>query len=145
MEKQCSHCLESKPVSQFAKRARASDGLQSWCKACTGQCAKKYYRTSAARREAVTLRNQTTIAENRRRVWEILKASHCVDCGEGETILLEFDHIDPTQKKYTVSQMWRNRCSWETVSAEIAKCQVRCANCHRRRTAKQCGYYKGLK
>jgi hypothetical protein len=38
--------------------------------------------------------------------------------------------------------MWRRRRSWKTVELEIAKCEVRCANCHARKTARELGNYK---
>lgn len=37
--------------------------------------------------------------------------------------------------------MVRDRCSWEKVKTEIAKCEIRCANCHAVKTAKQFGWY----
>lgn len=53
----------------------------------------------------------------------------CVDCGyNAHPEALEFDHSDPTSKAFNVSTNWSRR--WEDVLAEIAKCEVRCANCH---------------
>ena len=46
---------------------------------------------------------------------------------------MDFDHRDGRTKRYTVGAMATR--SWRTVAAEIAKCDVRCANCHVRRTA----------
>lgn len=51
----------------------------------------------------------------------------CVDCGS--TDRLELDHRDPSMKKTSV--IW----SWAEVrrQEEIAKCDVRCYDCHRER------------
>jgi cytochrome c551/c552 len=43
-----------------------------------------------------------------------------------------------------VSRLVHTAVSWELVAAEIAKCEVRCANCHRRRTAAVGGYYRAI-
>jgi L-lysine 2,3-aminomutase len=54
---------------------------------------------------------------------------------------LEFDHINQETKMSCISEMIRDQRPWRVILKEIAKCEVRCANCHRRRTAKQRGYY----
>lgn len=64
----------------------------------------------------------------------------CMDCGEADPIVLEFDHKADSIKVESVTQMVMNNASWERITAEIEKCEVRCANCHRRRTAAQFGY-----
>lgn len=53
----------------------------------------------------------------------------CCDCGYNDNPhALEFDHLDPSQKSRTVASMMN--FSWERIKEEIAKCVVRCANCH---------------
>lgn len=65
-------------------------------------------------------------------------ASHpCVDCGEDDPIVLEFDHRDRSTKSRNVSELIQWGSSRKKLDAEIAKCDVVCANCHRRRTHKQ--------
>ncbi|HEV2249988.1 MAG TPA: hypothetical protein VGT60_05735 [Candidatus Limnocylindria bacterium] len=49
-------------------------------------------------------------------------------------IVLEFDHRDPRNKLGNVGTMMLSR-RWQRVRAEIEKCDVRCVNCHRRKTA----------
>ena len=70
---------------------------------------------------------------------EYLKTHPCVVCGENDPLVLEFDHLD--NKKYNVSKM-RQSYNWETILKEISKCQVLCANCHKRKTAKQFNWGK---
>jgi hypothetical protein len=59
----------------------------------------------------------------------------CADCGNKSTQqLLEFDHLPGTEKSFNIGEQIGNR-SRETLWAEIAKCDVVCANCHNIRTA----------
>lgn len=59
----------------------------------------------------------------------------CTDCGETNPVILEFDHRDSSEKSGTVSEMVITH-SMELIEAEVAKCDVRCANCHRLKTAR---------
>lgn len=62
----------------------------------------------------------------------------CVDCGEADPIVLEFDHRDRTTKRFNISRYASSRTmKAETLLAEMEKCDVRCANCHRRKTVKE--------
>lgn len=68
------------------------------------------------------------------KVLDDLRARPCTDCGLGFPVyVMEFDHRDPSQKRYLVSQM-PGRVKLATLMEEIAKCDVVCANCHRVRT-----------
>jgi hypothetical protein len=64
----------------------------------------------------------------------------CVDCGETDWQVLDFDHRDPGTKCDHVARLVHN-ASWATVLQEIEKCDVRCANCHRRKTALDNDWY----
>jgi hypothetical protein len=61
----------------------------------------------------------------------------CVDCGEKDPVVLEFDHLDPSTKIFEIGEATRMGWGLERILAEAKKCDVVCANCHRRRTAKQ--------
>lgn len=58
-------------------------------------------------------------------------------CLENRIGVLEFDHINSNEKFMAIAEMVRSEFSWPRIEAEIAKCQILCANCHRRRTHKQ--------
>lgn len=70
-------------------------------------------------------------------IWDYLMEHPCVDCGYSDPIALEFDHVR-RQKKFAVAggsgSFGR---SIETIKKEIAKCEVRCANCHKIRHWKE--------
>jgi hypothetical protein len=56
----------------------------------------------------------------------------CVDCGyHGHSAALDFDHVKG-KKEYNLSQMRKSAMS--NIMAEINKCEIVCANCHRIRT-----------
>lgn len=76
-------------------------------------------------------------------IYKYLENHTCVDCPEKDPVVLDFDHRYLYDKKMTVTDLIRNGYAIETIFQEIDKCEVRCANCHRRRTAKQFGWKKG--
>jgi hypothetical protein len=76
-------------------------------------------------------------AERRPRVDAIKLERGCADCGYRRAPeALDFDHRDKAGKTWNVSQLALS-CAWERVLAEIAKCDVRCANCHRIKTFRE--------
>lgn len=61
------------------------------------------------------------------------KTLACLDCGNSDWRVLDFDHV-ADNKDDSVSNMLKNGHSWDTIEAEIAKCEPVCSNCHRIRT-----------
>ena len=47
---------------------------------------------------------------------------------------MDFDHINPDSKKFTISKMIKTSFSLNSILLEIAKCSLLCAVCHRRKT-----------
>lgn len=73
-----------------------------------------------------------TRSRNRAYVRDVLLQSECIDCGISDLLVLEFDHVEV--KEANVSDLVRSECGLARIQAEIDRCEVRCANCHRRRT-----------
>jgi hypothetical protein len=59
--------------------------------------------------------------------YDYLLTHPCVDCGEADPVVLDFDHIDPATKSREVAWFIRRR-DLVGRAAEIEKCEVRCAN-----------------
>lgn len=72
--------------------------------------------------------------KTRAHLFEYLSTRKCIDCGEKDPVVLDFDHINPENKFKPVSKMMSGHCSWNSLLIEINKCEIRCANCHRRKT-----------
>jgi hypothetical protein len=134
----CRWCGMEKPVDAFRFRDRAKTQRHSIC----GECISAYRREHYALNRAEYIARNDHLLRRRgkkwlRRLWQYLAEHPCVDCGECDPVVLDCDHVDRTRKRTSVSFLARSGYPWSTVLAEIEKCQVRCANCHRRRTATQ--------
>lgn len=83
------------------------------------------------------VRYEKNIERNRIRVFRAKQwlGGHCVDCGDTDIEHLEFDHRDPTQKKYQVTHM--TTFTDMAFFAEVDKCDLVCNKCHRDRTKHQ--------
>jgi hypothetical protein len=138
-EKRCTTCHELRPLTDFNLRRSSADGLQARCRACSREW---YARNRLPHMARVRERNKRVRAEHQERLAAYLLEHPCVDCGEADLRVLELDHEDPAQKAATVGRLVTLSLPWPTVLAEIEKCSVRCANCHRRRTAEAFGWWR---
>jgi len=101
--------------------------------------AQRRYDAKPHRRAAQQRRFKARYQKHRQFIYDYKSIHPCVDCGETDPIVLDFDHRDMKRKSFSllVSR------SLATIMNEIAKCDVRCANCHRRRHYKNRGAFNG--
>jgi hypothetical protein len=128
-EKVCPVCDRS-DVEFGPNRARR-DGLQAQCRECLNRIQRVSRRRPAerARCRAQRVRQQGVLRDF---VRNYLLAHPCVDCGEADLRLLEFDHVRG-EKRAAVTSMVNWGFSLAMVEAEVEKCAVRCVRCHRLR------------
>lgn len=107
-----------------------------WSKAEAREYRKRHYE---AHRAEYLERAKRWSREARVRVAEFLdeyKHNHpCADCGETDPVVLEFHHV--AEKSENIADMVRRQFSIAKISAELEKCITLCANCHRRRHARE--------
>ena len=133
-DKRCSTCGVTRPVTEFNVRRSAPDGLQARCRSCS----RLWYVANAATHKAnVRRRNDKQRHLLHEQLAAYLAEHPCVDCGETDIRCLEFDHRDRATKSAEISRLVAGGFAWKVLLREIEKCDVRCANCHRRRTADQ--------
>lgn len=138
----CRQCGVVKPLDEFSTNPSVSNGRQAICRLCNAANVRRHRAANPSVREREKVRIEARRRENMRRLHDYLAAHPCVDCGAADPIVLEFDHVRG-DKRAPISHLL-NR-AWPNVADEIGKCDVRCANCHRRRTASQFGWYAYLK
>ncbi len=138
--KTCSTCRRELAVTDFNVRSRSADGRQSVCRTCNAARARRYYAENLQKhRRAVAAQVAKTRAAHLRRIGEYLLTHPCVDCGEADIRVLDFDHRVGTNKVAEVMKLAKAAYSWERVQEEIAKCDVRCRNCHAIATYRRLG------
>lgn len=140
--KKCNRCNLDKPYDQFYKRSALKDGYQKLCKVCKAIMDKKRYaQPEVKEKQYKSSKNRRVL--NRQRLYDFMKDKKCIKCGEIDIACLHFDHRNPEEKKFNIANL--SSLAWETVMNEINKCDILCANCHCKRTAKQFNWYKDLK
>jgi len=141
----CSKCGVTKDLERFNFRSQRLGKRSPQCAECERAYARDYYaRTLPAQRARARRRNRQARDEVFAKLLEHLEGKQCVDCGERDPVVLEFDHVTGV-KRATIAELigcWHPR--WDDVLAEIEQCEIRCVNCHRRKTARERGYFKGL-
>lgn len=137
--KRCSKCRETKPLDAFNRLRTSPDGRDRRCR----DCAKAWYAANRVRHvQNVRRRNDKHRRELYRFLAGFLRENPCVDCGESDIRCLEFDHRPGEGKHKMISALIAEPASLAKLLREMAKCDVVCANCHRRRTSTRGGYWK---
>lgn len=138
--KKCQTCNQQKPITEFSKNRARKDGLQTKCKTCCKERSRKYYQVNKEKqKQQIYASRITRLEQNRRFVFEYLSNNPCSVCGETDPRVLEFDHL--RDKEDNVTAILSSGSSQEKIMKEIQKCQVLCANCHRRKTAIEQNWY----
>lgn len=118
--KVCKDCLSALPLTAFYRNPGMRDGYLSRCKPCV----IKRYAAGRSRRQRQVLAYIQNVKLER----------GCTDCGyAANAVALDFDHLPGTEKLYRIATMAAGLTKAK-IDAEIAKCEVVCANCHRIRT-----------
>ena len=141
----CNKCELDKPEDEFQFRDKSKGIRKKQCKSCVKNYREEYYsnnRDKAIEYSKITTKDRRI--KSQQYVWDYLLKNPCVDCGESDPIVLEFDHKDDVEKVLSISRATQYGWSLEKLQEEIDKCDVRCSNCHKRRTAIQFDWYKNI-
>lgn len=96
-----------------------------------GYMKQRYHSDPDARERQIVASNTN---RTRHREWlKTLKIGlSCIRCGEDDPVCLDFHHREPDEKEFSISLASQQGWGRARVLAEIAKCDVLCANCHRK-------------
>lgn len=108
--------------------------LISYCTPCNREKGKENYRANKERYFKSAKKRDAQLDE----LINKYKSKPCADCKISyPPYIMDLDHLDPSIKEFKISTMRRRRMAFDKIIAEIEKCEVVCANCHRERTNKQ--------
>jgi len=124
--KKCIRCNTEKPLTEFNKNKAKKDGYQSNCRACGNAQSKNHYNNN---RSDYYDRNDKRVKRIKEYINEFKGKTPC-SCGEDRVPCLQFHHLDPSDKDFSVSQAIINHYGIERIQAEMDKCIVMCSNCH---------------
>lgn len=137
----CWACELPLPLDEFGFARKGVGGRNARCKSCMKAYHRKWYAEHRERRRASNdAGDAQRRGEVRTRLVEHLLEHPCVDCGESDPMVLQFDHVRGS-KRANIADMVASACAWDTIRTEIQKCEVRCANCHQRKTIRENGWY----
>lgn len=130
IKKKCTRCDEIK-----SHKLRGSGLPKAYCIQCTKEYAKEHYEANKVEYLARGAASAPRTRQRMRALIAEIKSSPCTDCGNTyPPCVMEFDHIDPTTKIANVGDMASKGIGITRILAEIEKCEIVCANCHRIRT-----------
>lgn len=131
--KRCPKCRATLDIEKFGVSRHSSDGRASSCKECfRAYRIAHYYANPAPYKDRARARR----AELRELIRE-LKDGPCADCGvRYPYYVMQWDHVRGLKVADPSRMTGTNR---DRILAEIAKCDLVCANCHAARTFARMG------
>tara|TARA_Y100001963_G_scaffold148796_1_gene227243 strand:+ start:56 stop:541 length:486 start_codon:yes stop_codon:yes gene_type:complete len=136
--KKCNKCEKYFNIDDFSWKCKRLNKRTGTCKDCTNKYSRQHYRKNKEiYKQRVKENTERYKKDGRELIYEFKLSNPCSTCGESNPIVLEFHHLNPKEKRNDVSNMATHGYSIESIEKEIEKCIILCANCHRKRTAKQ--------
>ena len=138
----CSACKIEKDLEDFAWKNKDLGTKNTTCKPCQSVYARFHYKSNSQRYKDRAKQNRPVyVNRNKNYIIDFLSENPCVDCGETDIEVLQFDHIEMIGEKGKRVPSFIGY-SLETLKAQIDLCEVRCGNCHIRRTRQQMGWFR---
>lgn len=132
--RRCSKCGETKPETEFYWKNRSLGRLRSDCRTCFKRVSAAHYAKNTDYYVGKAKERKAMQREVLRGVIDNARDRPCSDCENTfPVVVMQFDHVRG-EKDFNVSEAPYAGYSVERVRAEIAKCDVVCANCHAVRT-----------
>lgn len=122
----CSQCPDRgpQPLSNFSLR---NGKPRSYCKSCKRSWNNAdYIKNRAEHRKR--LKTRRAVLQDWLR--EFKTTVKCNRCPESHPATIQFHHCDPTIKEINLASAALSGWSIDRIKAEIAKCEIICANCH---------------
>ena len=112
--RRCARCGEEKPTSEFNWKNKEKGWLVSYCKPCVREHSLDHYAANKVEYRVRTRRNKRLQRASRLHLLvQYLESHPCVDCGETDPLVLEFDHLrdkmDPIIEKVMGSEEQRKQ------------------------------------
>ncbi|HEX6035472.1 MAG TPA: hypothetical protein VFY83_13605 [Anaerolineales bacterium] len=140
----CSKCGKEKDIEEFPLRNRFTQRRQAHCKDCSLAMGRDWYQRNKDYQKANARKHSTEYRDALREyLHKYLRSHPCEQCGESDPVVLEFHHVG--EKDMTISEMITRITSVERLKEELKKTQVLCANCQRKVTAKERGWFRSRK
>ena len=140
--RRCYRCGEIKQADEFAWRCKARGQRDSFCRPFRSAYGKEHYLANRQRYIDQAAEVKRKLRLERTTFLLGYFATHpCIECGEPDPVVFEFDHL--RDKSFDIGQELLHR-NWQAILDEIAKCEGVCANCHRRRTARRRGTLRAV-
>lgn len=134
----CSDCQTEKAIDEFVWKNKALGTRTGICKGCQRIRSKRNYENNRSYYLNKNSENRKAITT---KLVKLKIEKGCVDCQEKHPACLDFDHVTGN-KVADISKLIDH--GWLAVEQELQKCVVRCANCHRKRTAIMLNWYSSL-
>ena len=134
----CSACGLEKDLADYYQRKLGPRGGEYYnhCKNCLRIRGRRYYDENRGRQAGLANKRRREYRESRKEFVTQLKDKPCVDCGQKyPPYVMDFDHRMGETKRGSIANLVnQNFLTYSEILAEVTKCDLVCANCHRIRT-----------
>lgn len=129
----CTGCKQEKEDTEFAWKREGLGIRHTCCKTCKSEYNHSWYEDHKDEQKARVRENSKRYYDDAKAFIDAAKDVPCADCGNTfPAVCMDFDHLG--DKEFTIAAKI-GRIALDKIKAEVLKCEVVCACCHRIRTA----------